>query len=415
MAIITTTIELTGRINNIKEAGNNSADITNKVLSLTLQESLLIGGIVLNLELLSNNIQEYEPLIYETGIRAIRIALEKEGKKFTTGWKLFYCDQAELYYAENTPVVKIHGMGAFGELDRIEKTRVFFNTRVEVMLRTIAEEHKLNLNTISMKNIGTWYQTKETDWQFLNRIKYEFSPDSAYQNVYLFTDNQDFMVVSINFAAHIIKKFGLGTSDDRIENLKFTLNANAMEKMGGDTLTMRGFDLLQKEIIIIQPTDDLAPVLAKSLAKTIDNSHRIFCSPLQNRELLDKKIKTYWLDTTQKYFGAQLLVLNDVSLRPGNMIEVSAITTDTKSSSMNGKYPIFDIVYTYRAKQSLAGGTIEYPDNLVVHIGCFRRTSNLGEARATGQNFSLVQGDDAYLQTKELTPKTATIFAQELK
>jgi hypothetical protein len=341
------------------------------------------------MELVADSLTSDEDLMFDDRNLALRISTEQDGKETTSGWRHCLVERSSLYYSGTHPIIRLEGNSLAPLLKQKQKWRVFTNRSPGEIVRSIAPEYGMIAQTPDMDK-GTWQQLGEHDWSFLRSILEETSPAFGQKRGWLVVDGKTLKILTLNYAAPVVRSFLVGRGDDRSAAIKFVCHGRAVEEDGGSKLRIHGFNILGKHSLLYTPPDAVIPVLTRALLHPYGTGFQEYSTSLQTVREVQAQAKRQWVERTSSYFSFQLSVLGDVRLRAGDMIEVIASDTGV-SSSLGGKYPIYEVQHIYAH-----AATKNHPVGVTTHLGGFRRTFLYGDIKAQGIGHDRVISEDTY-------------------
>jgi len=366
---------------------NKARDITDTVVSMVFKESLLTGKTTWELVLFADNLEAEEPLMFAKDTISLRITVTRNSIEQTTGWRILTVLSSSVFYQGSTSAVRIKGSDYSAILKTEPRWRAFNNVNAVEIFSEIASENGLIFPSEAISTIGTWLPLGETDWNFLRSVTEEIVMTAGQRHAWLFINNRTMELKTIGYSERPIRSFSIGGGDDRASNMKLSYNDEVK------SFRSVGFDSRTKSAISHEPPEEVLPILAgrKVNSKT---ARSVFSrSPLDSALTVGDESTLDWADITSKHFPFQVSLVGDVGIRLGNLIDVTAVDPTGESSSLNGKYPVYEIVHLYKARAEKEDDT---DVDLSTHIGGFRRTFHYGSDSAEGSNFSNIKSRDDY-------------------
>jgi len=394
--------------------GATTLDLTEKVTALTIKDSLLTGTMDWKLELQAKKLNDEEDFMFETGTRELRFSFTRDKKEISTGWKLVTINKSSLFYTGSLPLIKVWGSTLASEMREVARWRSFIGADVAEILGEIAHKYGLKTKT-DVTTRGTWYQLGEDDWTFLRRICQEIVSPSGHRAVWLYVDNKTLSLEPLQFSKPAVRSFGIGTSDDRLDSVEFRAYGREIDFLGGASAVLKGFDIQNKRFLEVSIGDSVIPNLAGRLPRPFTSGRRFFIYSGQDNASLIEEGLAHWVMTTSRYFSFQGSLSGDMTLKPGDIVDLKIIDPDKTTSVLNGKYPVYEVVHTYRTVPVQGAGGAQTSEPLNTMIGGFRRTFNYGANKAGGANLSRLTSIDKYTSQNPVDPDRLTLVAQRLK
>jgi hypothetical protein len=376
----------------------SAINITARVYSLSLQDSLLFGDIRWRMELLGTQVNSEEETIFGGGNLALRLSQNRDGVEQTTGWRLVTIRNSGLYYQGSTPLFFIEGEGMSSLMKQKDRWRAFKDETANTVFDRIANEYGLIPDIAPITTLGTWYQLGETDWDFLQSVKKEIVSATGQQAMYLQVHNKALRLKAIKFDQPVVRSYGIGTIDDRAEEIEFKSNSRLIDRAGGSLLRVVGFDIDNKRAISIVPPTSVLPSLAGKLSLPYGSGVKRKMSTLQNSADVTSEAINMWTDQASKYFSCNVSGIGDVNLKVGDIMNVQAVDPSGETSAMNGKYPIYEVIHKYNAVNRMVGNQVVEEAGITSHIGGYRRSFHYGNEVVDGANRSKVVSRDNYLR-----------------
>ncbi len=370
-------------------------DITDKVYAFSVHESLLTGDLTWSIEILAESINSEEELIFGGGNLSLRISQVQDNIEQSTGWRMITIREASLFYYGETPVIKIEGNGLSNLLKQKVRWRSFVRVPVESVFREIANRYGLTLKVSPTNRIGTWYQLGVDDWTFLNEVIKEVTASTGQRALWVRMHNNTINIQAIEYSNPVSRSFGIGSQDDRVEEIKFKFYGREIDYLGGSLLQVLGFDIKNKQSISVIPSPTVLPVLAGKMPRKYGSGSRREFSTLQSPIEVTSSAINKWTERTSRYFAFHANMVGDMSLQVGSIIDIKAVDSDGSTSSMNGKYPVYETLHQYETGKETGEGFV--PPSMTTFIGGYRRTFHYGNDPAQGANFSRVISQDQYI------------------
>jgi hypothetical protein len=378
----------------LRQLGATSSiwDITNNVRKLEFTESVLVGYPVWHLELEALRPTEFEPLAFGRTPHELRITLQKDSVETTTDWKQILVESATLEYFGKTPIWSLSGTNKAINLNQKLMWKVYQDTDAMAVLKEVANRSGLKLLSQPLKSVGTWHQLGQTDLDFLRMFTSEVAQTAGQRDISFYVENENLNIWSVDQSKKPIKSFGFGTGDDRVESIQFSSNGRKIEQAGGSLLTTVGFDIKNKRSMAVTPGDALLPGLAKKLYAPHGEATRILRIPEQRSDRVNEIGATQWMDPASRYFSFQAVLAGDVTLKLFDIVDILAMAQEGDTTTLNGKYPVCEIMYFYESKSMEHDG----PSSLTTYIGGFRRHYHYGPYTSAGKDFSAIRSNDSY-------------------
>ena len=385
---------------------NKTTTITDKVRRLKFKQSVLLGEYAINLELESPEADEFESLMFSDAVWEIRISNQVDGLvERTSGWLPVLVIKSTFQFEGRAPVVSIK-FGCLSEwLKAKQHIRAYSNMDFVRIVKRIARKYNLAVLDTPETRIDTWYQVRETDWDFLQRVARDNIVQSGHANIFPYFEKWQMRLYSFDFTKPVVREYKLGLGDDRTERGFFTNYFREADYLGAGKISVTGFDLEKKLLLEINPIEIL-PILASKLPRRYTDSFKTYHTAIDTLAVLKQKGQRLWSESARRYFSGELLVNGDIDLRLGDMISVTGVDPYGNYTSFNGKYPVYELLHTF-------DGVANIP--FTTAIGCFRRTFLYGVIAAGGANLSRISSKDTYKLNQKLIEPTTVLMAEELK
>jgi len=390
---------------NFPVPAGSDINLTDWVHTMSWQESLLTGDLMLNLSFLSTSLNRDEDLVFANTLKAIRVSQVRNGIAQSTGWRPIFTRKAQLYYDGSSPAISIVAYGLSSLMQDLARWRAFVNVPAVNIFTTIAQEYGFTLNaTQDIPGEYTWYCLGETDWDFLRSVVGTMDATARKQAVFVMLFGRTLQIKPIDYGQPVVRKFGVGY-DDRAEEIEYKYHGIDVDAQGGDRLITSRFDIATKTAFTEEPETTALPVLAGKLPRSYGTSSRYRLSTRGDTT-------ARWGQIADKYFSCLARMVGDVSLSPGQIVSVHAKDPDETESSYNGKYAVYEVLHEYRARYTDDGVDYRPPHQLMTYLGGFRRTFQYGDIDAEGTKQTQVISVDGYQTSDGLQPDDEPIEIQ---
>ncbi len=395
-------------LNKLYPNPERAQDITERVHRFRYTESLISGETPWVLELIATNLGSEENLLLDDRNLAFRISLTCGTANQTTGWRLVRVAQSYLFYRGSVPVIHLEGSSLVYDMKTQARWRSFVNVPIQTVFKTIANEYGMRVRIPEIEFNGTWYQCGENDWEFLRAIVKEIPIAFGQRRGWLFLDNRVLELRVLNYSKATVRRLALGEGDDRSNQIKLQYFGREAEQAGSSEVNYHGFDIRNATSIEYTPPDSIAPVLSGKLPRKFGAAYHQVSVPLQTKEQVAAFAVSDWSENTAQQFGAHINLVGDVGIRPGDLVDITVTDPDGRSSSLGGKYPVWEVMHNYDALPN------SKEKGFSTHLACFRRTSLFGQDVATGTNFSRSATIDRYSVQEQIDPDPVILEATEL-
>ena len=364
-------------------------DITPFVSGFTYRNSLLRGCTRWRLSFETPQWDFWKTLMIGSGlVFQVQVAGLRDGRTETSPWMSLVVDLSD----GDLDSVRLRGMieGGGPELGMMnqDNRRAFVNTTAGQVLRRIAAEYSLAAKIPPSTEISSWYQINETDWDFVNDVLEDYIPaQNARGDAFLNVSEGALNVVTINYAAPSVRKYDLTDGDDRVPKVRFRYYGGQVAR-SGVVVEARGFNRATGTAASYKADPQTAPgtALADRLPQSLASKKKVVLSASGEVETLRALAIREQAKFARRYFGIEVKALNDLSIRLGDMIEVSAKDEKGEMVFTAGRYGVFEyyLVYSLQAVYSKIIG--------------YRQESYAGPVPATGAPASASSGIDRYRQ-----------------
>lgn len=387
-------------------------EITDRVIAYCSKQSLFMGRMKWRMVLQSVTVNSEEDLMFDQGVRQIKITQERDGVEQSTGWITIVVEKSMFQYNGGKPYVIVEGSDRSVFLrSGNDLWNAYINRTASDVFSEIALRNRLVPSVKQTAGVGTWYQTGESDWELAKQLRAESITAEGQRNAYFYIENEVLRYGNIDYAKPAVRRYVLGSGDDRVEGINYSANIKEAEYDGSNFLTTSNFDVMSKQYNTIPSFDSNVPSLGNTLPNVFGSSKKYQTIPQQNFNDLFSIANRSWMEKTLQNFSCVLEVIGDVALRLGDIVEAGIVGPNGGLSSFNGRYPIFEIkqeYYTYGLLQKVVDD-LKQKDGLSTKILCYRRTFNYGSIAATGANYSSVNTIDDY-SVDNIPKENATII-----
>lgn len=405
------------RITNVTVELNVDEDvreITQNVFLINIKDSILNGDLQWEMKLRGDTINSDEALLLRSNPFLLRLSHTQDGDEQSTGWLTLVLDKSCLYTEGGMPILHMMGRNRSLELMQKARFRAFKTQNVVEIMGAIAKEYRLNLITSGFSQTlpaTLKYQLGDTDWKFLALLRNDIAATSGQRKAWLRLEGNNLHLFTLNYSQPTVRTFGIGTDDDRLGRVSVHYFGREIDRLGGSSLRMLGFDLENKEFIDILANDPALPHLAGKLPRPFGAGEMVFATTGQSTKAVTDTALLSWSEKTSKYFGLNARVVADLTLQPGQIVEFAIADAEGNESSFGGKYPVYEVAHHYQTVKMNDGSK---PSTLETHLSCFRRTSFFGSIDASGANLSRGVSVDTYGVNKPVHQKETIVTAEEL-
>lgn len=361
-------------------------DITPYVRRFVYRNSLLTGFARWTLFITATEWGWWKDIMIGNGLRfSLKIKHVADEFSTETEWLNLVVDTSAGVFHKTQMQGKVVGGGI--ELNMMEKTRrrAFVDQPISSIFQRIASGYQLVPEIDTSTGIQNWYQANQSDWDFLQELfDYFLSSTSGRGDVFFNVDNQTLYVKSINFAKPAVRQyaFTMGRQNDMSVSAQYKYYGGQVSRKGGLVIEARGFDRDTGLSVIYKATPILnpAPVLKDKFPKETSMVCRAYSVPTSNYNLVRARALREQAKFGMRYYGISILVLNELTIKLRDMMEVSIKDTKGDGAPQEGRYGVFGY------KIDVDAG------NIKTAVTGYRRESTAGPEYAVGPNVSQVPG-----------------------
>ena len=355
------------------QPGSNQ-DITPLVSRFVYKNSLLTGRVQWKLFFKAGNWDFWTNFLIGNGsLFSVRLESSRKGKKSETEWLDLTVDGSRGLIRSTGLRGVIHGGGAEIKMSYKAKRRAFSKTTVSSVIQRIAGEYALVSDVAADVVTSNWYQTNQSDWDFIRELMQYYLPaQNVRGDVYLNIDGRQLTVKPINFSSPATRQYDLTEGDDRVLKAPFRYYGGSVARKGL-VVEARGFDRATGLPITFtaSPSSTVGFALASKLPQAIADKRTVLVTPHSYTTLVQALAMRTQAQISNRYYGLSLTVLNDLTVKLRDMVELSLQDATGTASFIEGRYGVYEYIFDYS------------PQSVVTKVIIYRRDSFAGAQAAT--------------------------------
>ena len=375
-------------------------DLTPYVRKFVYKNSLLTGHARWKLWYDTSQWDFWKNFMIGNGLRfTVRFTGQRDGKVSESPWLNLVVDQSKGDLQSTYLQGLIEGGGPELAMMNFGRRRAYVNVTASQVLQRIAVDHALQPDIAASSDIDFWYQTNEPDWTFMQEILKDYVPSANNRgDAYLNVSEQSFSVKAINFAAPSVRKFDLTQGDDRIPKVKYRYYGGQVARRGV-VVEARGFDRDTGLAVVFTASPQSTPGAAladKAPQRTTDKKKVVVLASGSLGVIRNCAVRTQ-AKYSQRYFGVEISVLNDFTMRLRDMVEISMKDSEGNGAFTEGRYGVYEYLMVYSTSK------------IYTKVVGYRQEAYTGPVPATGAPVSRSSGADPYrLGSKTRQPTLVT-------
>lgn len=362
-------------------------EITPFVGRFVYRNSLLAGRVRWKLHFDSSQWDFWKNFMIGNGLQfQVQVVAVKNGTTVKSQWLSLVVDQSAGDLRSTQLRGRIEGGGIELDMMNEERRKGYVNTTASQIIQQIAAQYKLTPDIQATSAINSWWQANKTDWAFLQELMSDYIPSvSNSGDAYLNIDAQKLVVKSINFGSPSVRQFDLTESDDRVPSVSFRYYGGQVSR-AGVIVEARGFDRSTGTPVTFtsSPTTAATAALADKLPQSLALKKKVVICSSGDMATVRATALRAQAQYAPRYYGLAIRVLNDLTIRLRDMIEISAKDDEGAGAFVEGRYAVYEYQITYSSSR------------IVTTIIGYRQESYAGPQVATGAPASQSMGTDQY-------------------
>ena len=369
--------------------GQSVTDVTPFVRRFVWNESLIQGGWSWSMHFNTEDWSEWTPLLLGRDAPAYRFRLKsQEGDlEITTDWKQAFVDGSREVFRGESMISLVHGQDARLTLRQKARTRAWPQTSVSDVFERVANEYGLAPAIDTSAPTRDRWQVREDDWSFMRRLLRHTSTDSGRGDVYLWLDEQ-----TLRFGAPVLtvpsaRRHDLSEVENRVDRVSVNYSGRLVDRLGGATMRTVAYDLdnAKAKTFKVNPAEaSTLPALARKVPRDPADGLRVIHTTEEALGFAESDARAAWGRAAPRYFTLRLDTRPDLTLRPGQLVEVQVNLDSRHDSPFLGRFVVLEITHVV-ARSAIKTTAL-----------CFRREAFAGDADPTGSSAAQAGTRDRY-------------------
>ena len=385
--------------------GNEARDISPFTKRFLWVESLIRGGFFWEVAFVANAWQEWTQLLLGRERPAVQFRLksQEEGEEVSSEWRTALTDTSRMMFRGEGLIATVMGGDRRLDMRQEHKTRAWENLSVSQIVRVVASEYDLVPRVDETGVVDSFYQVNETDWEFLQRITYESASESGRGDLFLWVDEDTLNMRAPVLQSASARRHDMSLVENRVDRVMLSYMGRQVDRFGGATLEVVGFDFLTKQAITYTLDGAQAqthPALDDRVPREQSAGIRLMPVPECNPLAVEGRARGRWGRFSPRYFGLRVDGRPDVILRPGTILEMQASLDENRDTPFLGRFLVVEVQHLYESGSILTTAV------------CYRREAAAGEEQATGSNAANLRTRDSYAFGRQ--NNTRTIVSAEV-
>lgn len=381
--------------------GSDARDITPFVRRFVWVDSLIRGGLSWEIDFVANVWGEWSDLLLGRGAPPRFRLKSREGDvDTTTEWRTAITDSSSMMFRGESLLGTIRGGDRRLELRQYQKTRAWPQRTTTELVRAIAAEYGMTARAEDTPLRTDWYQTRESDWEFLQRAVYESANIGGRGDLYLWVDDDTLNLKAPLMQDASARRHDMSVVENRVDSMVLSYNGRQVDRAGGATLQVVGYDLDAKAAVPYTLGEQQAqthPALAGRVPRAQDGGLRVIPTTHETAAGVEGVARGRWARYAPRYFGIRIDSRPDVTLRPGSMIEVQASLGEHQETPFLGRFLILEVEHTMERAA------------ITTSAVCYRREAFVGEEAPSGVSAENVKSKDRYRYGQVNPPRTVRV------
>jgi hypothetical protein len=380
--------------------GVTSYDITPQVRRFRWTESMLSGGWSWSIHVTTNAWREWQSVALGRKDVRFRLKVQEGATSSATDWRRAYIDRATTAFRSRAATYLIEGADVRLELDQIDRTRAWTGRTVSDIVLAIGGEHDISTIVERTAARRDRWQCRETDWSFMKRLVAEAASSSGRGDYYLWHDGQNLRLDVPQVQNGSDRRHVLSEAENRTDRVVVGFQGREVDRAGGATLRAVGYDLLRGEAVVFTLDAGQSgqhPALARYVPRAQEGGLRVISVAETDRGHVEERARGVWGKVASRYFSLRLDSRPDLTLRPGQVIDVRGDLGVDQQTALLGRFGVLEVEHRYER-----GG-------LKTIAVCYRREAAEGVEEAQGAEATTPTTRDRYRFGQPQQPRTVLV------
>lgn len=363
-------------------------DMTPYVSRFVYRSSLLLGRTLWSMEFDSpiwdfwKDMMQGNPVVFDAKIQTSRTPNNRE----ESPWLTLKVDQAKARIKTGSIAGTMVGGGNELAMMVEAKRRAFMQLPISSVIQQIASLYGLTPVVDASSLVSDWYQTNQSDWDFLQELMAYYIPSASNRgDAYLNVEGTNLTVKAIEYANPAVRLYDLTSGeDDRPIQVDAQYYGGQVDRRGGIVTEVRGFDKATGLPVTwtVSPATSSQPALAPKLPKSITNRKQVVIDPHSSLDFIKARALREQARHGTRYYGIAIQLIDDLTIRLRDMIEISMADDEGEESPYHGRYGVHEYTFDYNKS------------GVTVNVIGYRKEAYEGEQVAIGADLSRSTGTD---------------------
>lgn len=387
--------------------GGDARDITPFVYRYVSTESMIEGGWSWSLTLNIEQWKEWERLLLgqdENPGREFRLNQQDGVLNATSEWMRAFVDGSKMDVRGRALSARVWGADVRLKMQQFAKTRAWPDTSVAEVIRRIAAEYDLIPDVQDTLGRRNRWQLRQDDWTYMSELASYAATGSRRGDSYLWVDDDAIRFKAPNLGIASDRRHDLSEADNRADKVLIAYHGRRADRCGGASLLGVSYEPLEGQPIRFLMDGAAAstqPAMATKLPRPASDGLRVVPFMYSESELVEEKTRGWWGGVAPRYFSMRLTTRPDLTLRPGNVVEVQANLNERQNLAVFGRYVVLEVQHV------LENG------HITTTASCFRREAFVGDEEPTGSSVSFAGTRDRTRLSASPLPRS-TLVAEVL-
>ena len=379
-----------------------STDITPFVSRFIWVESMIRGGFFWEIQFTSNVWSDWNSILLGKANPHVEFRLKslEDGNESTTEWRRAITDSSEMMFRGETLFGKVLGGDRRLALRQKHLTRAWPQRTVSEIAQIIAADYDMTPRVDDTSLRTDWFQTNETDWEFLQRLVYESSNAGGRGDLFLWVDEDILHIHAPVLQDASARRHDMSIVEGRVDNVLLSYFGRQVDRIGGATLKTIGYDFRAKKGLTFtlgSVQAQVHPALAGRVPRAQADGVRVMPVPADSQAEVEANARGRWSRYAPRYFAMRCETRPDLTLQVGSTYEMQASIGENQETPFLGRFLLLEVEHEF------VQGSIK------TSAVCFRREAAEGEEEPTGQNAENASTRDHYRFGVENVPNTIVI------